>query len=218
MSLGSYICSRVLMRNKFQTPLARKCLDPNTAMRTILLICIYWAMAGCVGAGAIAPADRHAYLNSKSIPHPISLEYNPEQKIRTVRHDYNGGGSDKRYSAEEVRRAWGIPDEVTSNERYTVWTYHEQTLLWSGIALHALVTIPLAIPTGKGKYTLYFNNDKLEKILHHTFSTKLFVCDPAYMLIGGMAAGMSPTGKGSVPSLCNVIERKGMYFHYLMNY
>ncbi|NQD93962.1 hypothetical protein HP532_15030 [Pseudomonas sp. CrR25] len=187
-------------------------------IRIVLFICAFSVISGCVGVGAIAPADSYAYLNSKTAQRSIFLDYDSEQKNRTVNHGYNGGGPDKRYSVEEVRRAWGAPDEVTTNEPYTVWTYHEPTLRWSGMALHALVTIPLAIPTGKEKYTLYFNGDELEKIQHHTFSTKLFVCDPAYMLVGGMAAGMSPTGRGSVPGLCSVIEREGMYFHYLMNY
>lgn len=217
MALSSYICDRILTHKRFQATLVRKYLKPNITMRAIL-ICLYSAMAGCVGVGAIAPTDRPAYDDSAIVPRPISLEHDPEKNIRTVHRSYNGAGPDKRYSTEEVRRAWGIPDGVASDGRYTVWTYHEQTLLWSGIALHALVTIPLAIPTGKENYTLYFNNDELEKVLHHTFSTKLLVCDPAYMLVGGMAAGMSPTGRGSVPGLCNVIEREGMYFHYLMNY
>ncbi|UTW05798.1 hypothetical protein [Pseudomonas benzenivorans] len=190
----------------------------TAVIRATLLACAYLIMTGCVGIGAIAPMERPAYDDSAIAPRTISLEHDPEKNNRTVRHTYNGAGSDKRYNTEEVRRAWGIPDETASNGRYTVWTYREQTLLWSGIALHALVTIPLALPTGKEKYVLYFNNDKLEKVLHHTFSTKLLVCDPAYMLVGSMAAGMSPTGRGSVPGLCNVIEREGMYFHYLMNY
>lgn len=191
---------------------------PTAVVKATLLVCASLFITGCVGIGAIAPMDRPAYDDSAIVSRPISLEHDPEKNIRTVRHTYNGAGSDKRYSTKEVRQAWGMPDEIASDGRYTVWTYHEQTLRWSGIALHALVTIPLAIPTGKENYTLYFNNDELEKVLHHTFSTKLLVCDPAYMLVGGMAAGMSPTGRGSVPGLCTVIEREGMYFHYLMNY
>tara|TARA_R100001244_G_scaffold64117_3_gene53108 strand:+ start:5782 stop:6282 length:501 start_codon:yes stop_codon:yes gene_type:complete len=166
----------------------------------------------------MTPTSHHIDSNCKIINFPIELRYSTENKTRTAGYNYSARGKNKTYSTDEVRLAWGAPDEITSDEHHTIWTYREKTLRWSGMVLHALVTIPLAIPTGKTKYTLYFNNDNLEKILHHTFSTKLFVCDPLYMMTGVMAAGMSPTGQDSSIGLCNVIDRKGMYFHYLMNY
>ena len=174
-------------------------LPPIYLIRSIFSICICLTISGCVGIGAIAPTSHQAYLNINDRPLPISLQHDSKNTAREIGYSY-GGGADKRYSEAEVMHAWGTPGEVTFSEPYTIWTYHEQKNLWRGIALHALVTIPLAIPTGKEKYTLFFKDNMLEKMLFQTNYTKLFVCDPAYMLIGGMAAGMSPLAKAPRPN------------------
>ncbi|MVW73959.1 hypothetical protein [Pseudomonas xionganensis] len=186
-------------------------------IKSIFSICAGLTVSGCIGIGAIATMDYPAYLNTPSSAVPISFQSGANNTSRKISYNY-GGSVEKRYDDARILKAWGKPDEIKVIGPYTVWTYYEPELRWSGIALHVLVTIPLAIPTGKEKYSLYFKDNVLEKALSHTSRTNLFVCDPLYMLISGMAASMSPTGNGSVLGPCTLINRRGIYFHFITNY
>lgn len=183
-----------------------------------LLSFIYISLCGCVGAGVVATSNEEVYSPTDSFPTNRRLKPQTAGQIRSLQYDQRYVDTGKRYNSEEVKQLWGSPDETSSKDGFITWTYYEQPYLWHGLVLHVLVTIPLVIPMGKARYTLSFKNDQLEKIAYRATKTHLFVCDPAYMYLKGLAASMPSTGNGSAVGPCTLINRKGLYFHHLMNY
>lgn len=189
--------------------------------RRIFTIGLHINISGCVGVGAVAPSSiEHTNTNNEYYTRSIELTHDYKDNNRLVRHNYAVNKEIRHLSESEALRDWGAPDEITSNASNTTWTYRGQRLRWGGLVLHILITIPLAIPVGKEQFDLYFEHGQLVKLTHHTSRTSLLICDPAYMMMGAMASGMSSTGSNgsSSPGLCSLINREGLYFHYLTNY
>lgn len=190
-------------------------------MEKIIITCAILVISGCAGVGGVFSSSKD-YINSSNKYYADSIELARDHKDESLSFNlrYNPNVKGKKLSESEALHDWGAPYEVTSDTSHTIWTYQGRRSRWNGLLLHALVTIPLAVPAGKEKYALYFKEGKLEKLVHHSSSTSIFMCDPIYMVMGAMAAGMMSTGSGgnSSPGLCSVIHKQGLYFHYLTNY
>lgn len=93
-----------------------------------------------------------------------------------------------------------------------VWEYQpDGQHKWYGIAVYAILSLPLAFPVGPERYLFYFDGDNLDRAESKTTRTSAFVCDPLYHILSGFA--LTPTGKPVDQPVCDVESDHGFYFH-----
>lgn len=189
---------------------------PGRHLQTLLLGIGLLALQGCVRLGFYGPAEHHEYVRIMTPNVPLTLTRDLDNR-RVVEFDYYRRKTSP-YTASDARRQWGDPDRTFEEAGYLVRVYWGGRLVWVGLAVQIMATIPLAIPVGHDEYHLYFRNDVLEFVRHQYFSTSLFVCDPAYGLVHAWGTAMSSTGGVSSVGPCTGITRKGLYNHFITNW
>lgn len=203
---------------RLTNPLRPKSLRraPGRYLQTLLLGIGLLALPGCIGLGFYGPSEHYEYARIMTPNVPLTLTRNLDNR-RAVEIDHYRRKTAP-YTTSDAKRQWGAPDRTFEEAGHLVWVYGGGGLVWAGLAVQVMATIPLAVPVGRDEYHLHFKNDVLEFVRHRYFSTYLLVCDPAYGFVHAWGTGMSSTGGTSSVGFCTGLKRKGLYNHFITNW